>query len=149
MSRKQRNHLEPVQETDNHLDGDYQPKSLSKQEFARRLHHMILERGWNQSELARRSGIGRDAVSTYVRGRSFPEAKTLRKISQALGVEPTELLPNTIETAIEEDEPALSIREAAGHPDKVWLKVNRMATPSQALRVMQILHETDENADPA
>ena len=147
MSRNPRDHLAPVQEEDGVLDQQNTPRQLTKQEFARRLHNMIMDRGWNQSELARRAGVGRDAISTYVRGRSFPEPATLRKLSKALSCNPEELLPNATAAAMDEDEPALSIREASGHPDKVWLKVNRMATPNQALRVMEILHETDDNAD--
>lgn len=149
MSRNPRDHLEPVQESDSPLDSTYAPRQLTKQEFGRRLHNMVMKQGWNQSELARRAGIGRDAVSTYVRGRSYPEPQTLRKLCKALNCKPEDLLPNATASAMDEDEPALSIREAVGHPEKVWLKVNRMATPNQALRIMAILHETDDNADPA
>ena len=152
MSKDTRTHLSPVPTgdaatgTDNR---DEAPKELTKQEFARKLYHLIMDKGWNQSELARRSGVGRDAVSTYIRARSYPEPKTLLKLSKALGVKPEELLPNQMASAVERDEPALSIQESAGHPDKCWMKLNRLVTSDQALRIMQVVHETDKNADPA
>ena len=36
------------------------PKALTKQEFGRRLQARMLEKEWNQSDLARASGLGRD-----------------------------------------------------------------------------------------
>ena len=51
---------------------DLTPKSLTKQEFGKRLYSLMVERGWQQSDLARAAGIGRDSVSTYMRGHSLP-----------------------------------------------------------------------------
>ena len=120
---------------------DNTPSEITKQEFGRRLYNKILERGWNQSELARRASIGRDAVSTYVRGRSFPEPVTLKKICSALDVEPSELLPNITKSAIEKDAPAFSLNQSPGDPSRMWMKVNQAVTPSQATRIMAILNE--------
>jgi transcriptional regulator with XRE-family HTH domain len=146
MARDTRTHLTAVDSNDD--QDELLPKEMSKQEFARKLYTLILEKGWNQSELARRANVGRDAISTYVRGRSYPEPRTLQKLSKALGVKPEELLPNQFANAVEKDEPALSIQESPGHPDKCWMKVNRLVTAEQAMRIMQIIHETDKNADP-
>jgi len=60
-------------------------------------------------------------------------------------MEPADLLPNDVVLAIEnEAAPMLEIRQAAGHPDKVWLRVNRMVTFKQAADIFAIL-----NAEPA
>ena len=117
---------------------------MTKQEFGRKLHAILLERGWNQSEMARRAGIGRDAISTYVRGRSLPEPATLKRMAEALGMEPTELLPNAFEAAVDNGLPALEIREAVGHPGKAWIRVNQRVSTQQAIRIMQILQERDD-----
>lgn len=132
--------------TDIDIDGDnlLAPRSLTKQEFGRRLHRMILDRGWNQSELARRADIGRDAVSTYVNGRSFPDPKNLQKICMALGVEPKELLPNSIETKMDREIPAFEMRQAAGDPSKVWLRINRAVQFSSAAAIVEILRKEQE-----
>jgi transcriptional regulator with XRE-family HTH domain len=138
-----------VNETQAHLNfvdsSDETPQELTKQEFARKLYTLIMEKGWNQSELGRRAGVGRDAISTYMRGRSFPEPKTLHKLSKALGVNPEELLPNVMTNAVERDEPALSIQESSEHPGKCWVRLNRLMTSEQALRIMQVLHEADKS----
>jgi transcriptional regulator with XRE-family HTH domain len=141
--RQTRHHLPPSLAEE--LDPTHgEPRALTKQEFGRRLHALILEKGWNQSELARRAELGRDAISTYVRGRSFPEPSSLKRIADALGKDPTDLLPNTFESAMDRDLPAIEIREASGHPGHSWLRVNRRVTTDQALRVLQILNERKE-----
>lgn len=136
MAQKARHHLAPVQ---NGLEG-LEPKELSKLEFGRRLNKLMLDRGWNQSDLARAAGLGRDAVSTYVRGRSFPEPKSLRKLAEALGAKTEDLLPNTVALAMDAyTAPMLEIKQAAGHPDRVWLRVNRMVTLEQAAAIFNII----------
>lgn len=119
-----------------------EPKALTKQEFGRRLQNLLRDRNWNQSDLARAAGLGRDAISTYVRGRSFPEPKSLQKLAEALSTTPQQLLPNTVLTAMDKEFPALEIKQASGHPDRCWLRLNRLVTPMQAMKIMQVLQET-------
>lgn len=119
--------------------------SLSKAEFGRKLHNLITERGWNQSELARRCGLGRDAISTYIRGRSFPEPKNLKLIADTLGMDASELLPNSLESQITKDEaPTFEIKQSAAHPGKVWLRVNQAVSFKQAGEIMEILQRKDD-----
>ena len=79
MATNTRHHLAPSIDT-----ADMSPRELTKQEFGRRLMALMLDKGWNQSELARAAKLGRDAISTYIRGISFPEPKNLVKLAQAL-----------------------------------------------------------------
>lgn len=135
MARDARHHLPP---------GEYEgmpTRQLTKQEFARRLTYLMNARGWNQSELARRAGVGRDAVSSYVRARSFPEPANLSKLASAFKMGVDELLPNATRNAISNDVPSLEIREAFGHQGKVWLQVNQLVTRQQALTIMRVLTE--------
>lgn len=141
MAQKARHHLAPVT---GGLAG-MEPKELSKQEFGRRLNKLMLDRGWNQSDLARAAGLGRDAISTYIRGRSFPEPKSLRKLADSLGAKTEDLLPNTVAAAMDADTaPMLEIKQAAGHPDHVWVRVNRLVTLEQAARIFDIIREGDK-----
>jgi transcriptional regulator with XRE-family HTH domain len=132
--------LPPAQNTE--VGAANAPKALTKQEFGRRLAALMRERNWNQSDLARSAKIGRDAISTYVRGRSWPEPKSLKKLADAFQMEPQQLLPNSLMEALDEELPALEIKQAVGHPDKCWLRVNQMVTMEQALQVAQILQPT-------
>lgn len=127
--------------------GDYDdmrtPRHLTKQEFARRLTAKILEMGWTQADLAHAAGIGRDAVSTYVRGRSLPTPLSLKKMADALGVEPHTLMPNGRENAIDNDTPSFEMRESVGHPGRVWVRVNRLLSFRQALAIAHVLDAED------
>jgi len=126
-----------------HLDGEpgstLTPKALTKEEFGRRLHAEIINRGWNQSEMARQSGLRRDAISTYVRGTVLPSPSALQKLANALGVQPTDLLPNAAMSAIESDHSSLSMKVSSGAPNTAWLHVNRLVTVETAAQVIQLV----------
>jgi transcriptional regulator with XRE-family HTH domain len=139
MASNAKQHLAPTTGPD---FVDLAPKELTKQEFGRRLQAFMLEKGWNQSDLARAAKVGRDAISTYIRGVSFPEPKNLRKLAKALAVESEQLLPNQTIRALESDtSPMLEIKQAHGHPDQVWLRVNRLVTFEQAGQIFALLKE--------
>lgn len=106
----------------------------------------MLDRGWNQSELARRSGLGRDSVSTYIRGQVLPEPKNLKALADALGIQAHDLLPQSAMSAIEAETPALEIRQAHGHTDKVFLRINQLVSIDQAARIFSIIRETTDHA---
>lgn len=138
MAKNTRHHLDPAS------DKGFTPKELTKQEFGRRLMKLMMDKKWNQSDLAREADMGRDAISTYIRGQSFPEPKNLHKLASVLGVTVEELLPNAIARAMDSDTaPMLEIRQAANHPGKVWIRVNRMVTFDQAADIFQVLKNSD------
>ncbi len=143
MADNPRHHLPP---------GDYDdvvtPRHLTKQEFARRLSAAMLDRAWTQADLARAADISRDSVSTYVRGRSLPTPVNLQKLGDALGMEPHTLLPNATENATDNDAPSFEMRESAGHPGRVWVRVNRLLSFRQALAIAHVLDAEDaENGE--
>lgn len=125
---------------DSPTDEDLRPKHLTKQEFGRRLYKMMMAKGWTQSELARQAGIARDSVSTYVRGVSMPEPLNLQKLAKALDVSATELLPNTLESAIDEDVPSLELKISNANPTVSWLRVNRLVSTSTAVKIVEMLN---------
>lgn len=63
--------------------------NVERMEFAKKLINLMRDKDLNQSDLARKAGLTRDAVSTYVRARSMPEPINLAKLAKALGVEPS------------------------------------------------------------
>lgn len=70
----------------------FRPGNVERIEFAKRLINLMRDNGVNQADLARKSGLTRDAVSTYCRARSMPEPSNLKKLADALGVEPSHFL---------------------------------------------------------
>ena len=85
-----------------------------------RLRALILERGWNQSELARRSGMRPSNVSNYLRGSNVPNPTQLSKLALALGTTAAELLgagalehsgaPNSVSLTQVEDQSRLRLQ---------------------------------------
>lgn len=115
------------------------PKHLTKQEFGKRLYRLMLGKGWHQSELARQSGLPRDSISTYVRGRSLPTPQNLAVLAECLGVAPEELLPNHAESAIDEENPAFEMKVSTSAPGTAWVRVNRLVTMATAVKIADLL----------
>lgn len=136
MTRKIRHHLDSGTAPEK-----LTPKHLTKQEFGRRVYRLMLAKGWNQSELARQADLQRDSVSVYVRGKSLPTSQNLQKLAAALDVEPDELLPNYVESAVDEDNPSLEMRVSPARPTEAWLRVNRLVLVSTAAEVIRILND--------
>jgi transcriptional regulator with XRE-family HTH domain len=141
MSRKSRSTMAPQAiETTPILT----PRALTRQEFGRRLQQLMLAKSWNQSDLARAADLGRDSISTYVNGKTFPTPVALKKMADALGMEPQELLPNTMMNAMDDEHPAVELRQAAGHPGKAWLRVNRAVSFGTAAKIVELINQDDE-----
>lgn len=140
MVRKSRQALPPSDV----IDGGLTPKALTKQEFGRRLYALLMARSMSQSDLARATNMGRDSISTYVNGKTFPTPLAIKKLADALGVEPEELLPNGMMAAMEEEHPAVELRQASGHADKAWLRVNRAMSFATAAKIIALIDEEDK-----
>ena len=72
------------------------PAAPNKEDFGRRVYRLMLAKNMNQSDLARAAGMDRNRVSSYVRGQSLPTGLFLKKLADALGVKPTDLLPDAM-----------------------------------------------------
>lgn len=122
---------------------DLSQKVLTKQEFGKRLFALMMEKGMNQSDLARAAKLGRDSISTYVRGRSAPSPQNLDKLCAALSVAPDELYPNYAANAAAIEEPVLQLKQVNDGTDKMWLHINMKVDAQKAIEVMQILKSRD------
>lgn len=71
--------------------------------FASNLRKLRQQRGWSQAELARRLSEGRDEVvhvpyiSDLERGKKTPTFETMARLSEVLGVEPSDLIDESTE----------------------------------------------------
>ena len=122
------------------------PKHLAKEEFARRLHAMMREKGWRQADLARSSTLTRNMISVYLRGDSLPNPASLKLLAKAFNVEPDHLLPNYKESAIDRDNPAIDFRVSPADPKQAWLRINRLVSTSLAIRILAMLEAEDAQA---
>lgn len=117
-------------------------RDMVRVEFGRRLSAALLAKRpdpWSQADLARAAGLGRDAISTYVRGRSFPEPSSLKRISDALGMKPEDLVPGLEGIRAEGQVPAFSVRSIAGREGMMWLQINQAVTMEQVEGIVAVL----------
>jgi transcriptional regulator with XRE-family HTH domain len=119
------------------------PDALSKQEFGRRLQQLLNDRNWTQSDLAREGGMGRDAISTYINGRSFPTPASINLLCKALGMTREELLPNALINASQDEIPSFEMRAIAGMPGRAWVRVNRLLSFEAASQIAALLNVED------
>ena len=129
--------------------------------FADRLRAAMDVKRWSASELARqvwgelttKQGLkvarNRDRISTYLKGKSWPDPQNLAAIARALEVKPEDLAPDILGSTVERQNPELAIVAVAGHPDKVHLKVNKLVNFAIATAIMQLLQPTDEGTPPS
>lgn len=118
---------------------DLTQKVLTKHEFGKRLYALMMQQGMNQSDLARAAKLGRDSISTYIRGRSVPTPQNLDKLCAALSVAPDELYPNYAANAAAIEESVLQIKQVNDNTDMMWLHINMKVDAATAIEVMQIL----------
>lgn len=118
-------------------------RHLMKAEFAKRLYNKIAERGWTQSEFARNCDLARDAISTYVRGRSIPSPQALEKMANVLNVKPEDLLPNYYESAINKQEPTFELRDVPNDEGYMWIRLNMRLPKKLAMQIFMLAQEHD------
>lgn len=127
--------------------------------FSETLHRELLARGWSQSDLAKKiwneertdsrgytSVVGRDRVSSWVRGRVLPDPKSLKRIADALDMSAEDLAPNLTAAAVSKQEPTLGITAVAGRHDQVLLQVRMLVPLKVAVDVAGILQRAEEEA---
>jgi len=68
------------------------PATKQAPEFGQRLAALRKERGWTQPQLAELLGVTVKTVTYYERSASNPTAKTVDRIAEVFGVDPSELI---------------------------------------------------------
>ena len=138
--------------------GQTSDERLVQEEFARRLHKIIVDRGISPSDLARKvwgsidqvdnktgrvvnAARNRDRISVYLKGKGFPDPKNLAKIAKALNVEPMDLAPDIATAAIEREVPEMNMTMIAGHEDKALLRINKLMPVDVAIEVMRLIRD--------
>lgn len=140
MARNPRTHLNPSHKN---TKSPLIPKHLAKDEFARRLYKLMIEKGWRQADLARVAGLPRNAISVYLRGASLPNPESTKALAKAFDMDPALLLPNYTESAIERDNPEIEFRVSPADSTKAWLRVNRLVHTSTAIKILAMLEADD------
>jgi transcriptional regulator with XRE-family HTH domain len=126
-------------------------------EFGRRLQARMIQLGWNQSELSRRATaylpkaakgqvqghtLGRDRISSYVRGKYLPRPDALDAIAKALQCKPADLLPPGGVPSVIEEGPMMEMKSLDGK--RVAIRLNRVVSQKTATAIMGLLNQEDK-----
>lgn len=129
-------------------------KEVAKAEFARRLNRLMVLKGWNQSELAKRADavapagvrMGRDKISNYIRAKNLPSPLHLTILCEALGCEPEDLVPSRGVPEAGDDIQLSELPTAdianASEEGMAWLRINQVVPWPLALQIMALLKST-------
>lgn len=116
-----------------------------KKQFARKLQSLMLEKGWNQSETARRAGMGRDNISCYVRALNLPETNQLYKLAKAFRVDPNDLIPDALDISEPAPDAPFEIRQVG--EDQFYLRVSQTMSWEQAEKILQAISANKDKAN--
>lgn len=123
-------------------------------EFAKRVQHRMVMKGWNQSELARQASVhlaekggkrktmGRDSVSHYIRGANLPTPAHLHALAKALGCEPFDLMPSIGMPSVE-DRKKPAMRVDTLESGRAHIVMDRVVSLATALKIQQAIMEDD------
>ena len=126
---------------------------MEMETFARRLHQVMLEKKISQSDLARRMwgsttdsrgfnvAKNRERVCIWLKGKSYPDQINLQRLADTLGMKIEELAPDMVAGAVERENPEVQFTMAAGHSDKVYLRVNKLVPMALAAKIVTLLSE--------
>lgn len=121
-------------------DRDDMNKDEYKKEFGRRLFQRMLAKNWNQSDLARAAKLGRDAISTYIRGRSLPEPVSAKHLADALNCSVDDLYPRAGEPLVSErNAPLMELRQLPDDPGMAHLRIDRKIPIEIAAKIVNLL----------
>lgn len=110
-----------------------------KKHFARELWRRAGEKGWSQSELSRHAKMGRDAINKYWNAKILPSDNSLRKISNALGCKPEDLLPTAFNPADKRPAP-IEMRVSPTDPNRAFLRVEVELSFTAAAKIIEIVN---------
>lgn len=122
-------------------------RDAARRDFGRRLYDAMIRKGWTQAELSRRSGVGPDSITNYLKYKSLPTDQLLQKLADALGCETDDLLPVSYRAGPAVDpNPEFDVQSIPGKPGRRWLTINREVTDGQLARVLEALRDETREA---
>lgn len=105
--------------------------------FGKKLLDAIRDANMNQSDLARRLGITKDAVSSYVRGRCLPKDETMVRLCSELGISEEELLPRRYDES--PNTPSVKLVSVGDGSGNYFVSINVTCTLEEANALLSII----------
>lgn len=133
----------------NQKQAPYTPPEHLRVQFATKLENLRADRGWTQTELARRASvftekeITRDRISEYAGGKSLPSRPHLVAIAKALNLAPEELLPTRAARVSMANSPLQATLRSDG---MAQLNINMAVPWDTAVEILKMIRETGHAA---
>lgn len=125
-------------------------RQQAKQALARKIRMRLLELNMTPAELARKAGLSRDNVSTYMRASSLPSTESLALLAHGLGLKPEDLLPTRLDTTYSDpDRPTIELTATPSQPGKAWLRIDQLVSTHTATKIIELLQSETANDDKA
>lgn len=116
------------------------PKAMTLREFGHHLDSMLLDRGWSQADLHRKSGLSKDTISKWIAGKVEPNPYNLSRVAAAFGMEVDELYPNYLDNLANDAHHSKTGVEFSSADMKTGLlTVEKRVTVETAQKIMELL----------
>lgn len=120
------------------------PPDRIKLNIGKRIQDHLYKLGWKQTELAQRSGLGRDSISLYIRGKNLPGPRNLKLVADALGVQVHDLAPE-LQNATKSRQADYGPQNFSQTPDGRWqIRIDRVVDQKTMLKLLMALDEYDD-----
>lgn len=117
-----------------------------KAEFKKRVHRAMTKKEWNQSDLGRHSGLGKDSISKYLSEQTVPSRSSIEKLARALNVTANDLWPNYDGSASKQAFTQQRTERDPADPQYAFLYVNVRIRYDVAVAINKILDAEISNA---
>lgn len=125
-------------------------RQRAKEALARKIRQRLSELDMSPADLARKSGLSRDNISTYMRASSLPSQELLGMLAHGLDTKIEDLMPTRVDlTYSDPDKPTLEITAVPSQPGKAWLRVDQLVNVATATKIMELLQKEASNDDAA
>lgn len=133
---------------------------IEQDQFARRLHAAMVNKGLSNSDLARavwgettdtkgyKVARNRDRIAVYLKGAGMPEAGTLHKLAEVLGVPKEQLAPSVTAAVVDRERPEFAMTMVPGQSGRVHLQMNMLVPLTLAVEVSKLIEADKRPAVP-
>lgn len=126
------------------------PRAMSLREFGHRLDEMLLDRGWSQADLHRKTELSKDTISKWVAGKVEPNPYNLARVADVFGISVDELYPNYLDNVANTGRRAVGGVEFNSSDLKTGiLTIERRVSIETAAKIKELLDADDAAADGA
>lgn len=121
---------------------EYRDRDEFRRFMTRRINLLLRQSGMSQADLARASGLGKDSISLYCRGKVTPRPKAVKRLACGFGLTIEEFLAGAPEESIAAclgEDRTLSLSPVPGSPNLCDVDIRRRLTYAEFAQIAALL----------